>query len=178
MKEMTEEQALRRQLIETLGWNNPRDRVPGIKVQKTNEGLFAVLNKPFLRRYEEMDQVTHLYFSKMKDQQLSVLITENRVFDKENIGKLNNDSNVMLTVLDGKKPIWNSEAEMKNHKYNESLKRVLKPLFNSMSAENSSWDPNLAKNIRKTLFEGIRIEKENANGLVYPLSKAELDFCR
>ena len=159
MKEISEEQALRLQKKETMGWNKPGYRVPGVRTKKNNDRLYAVFMKPFSCFVNDVDQFTHLYFSKDENQQLMVLVTENRAFDKENIGKLRPASNATLTVWENGIAIWHNKSALSHCKYNENLNRLLRPLFKSMETD-PSWDKQLSMNIRNTIFEGIQMEKD------------------
>lgn len=158
-KIMNEEQALRLQIMEMMGWNKPGLRVPGVRTNKNNDGLYAVFVRPFSRFVNDVDQVTRLYFSKDENQQLTVLVTENRAFDKENIGQLQRKSNITLTVWENGRAIWHNKSALSHCRYDENLKRVVKPLFKNMEND-SSWDATLSQGIRKTIFEGIKMEKE------------------
>ncbi len=160
MKIITEEQALRQQMIEMFSWKQPGVRVPGVKIKKQEGSVFAVLYRPFSRFVKDTDQVSHLYFSKDENQQLAILVTENRAFDKENIGKLRNKSNITLTVWENGQAIWHNKSALTHCKYGENLNRLLKPLFKNMEND-PSWDSQLCQGIRKAIFEGVKMEKES-----------------
>ena len=160
MKIITEEQALRQQMIKLFSWDHPGDRVPGMRMKKKEDGVFAVLCKPFSRFVKDTDQVSRLYFSKDENQQLAVLVTENRVFDKENIGQLLRKSNITLTVLENGRAIWHNKSILPHCKYSENLNRLLKPLYKNMEND-PSWDSQLCQGIRKTIIEGVKMEKES-----------------
>ena len=147
-KIMSEEQALRLQIMEMMGWNKPGLRVPGVRTNKNNDGLYAVFMRPFLRVVNDIDQVTRLYFSKDENQQLTVLVTENRAFDKENIGQLQRKSNITLTVWENGRAIWHNESALSQ------------PLYKNMEND-PSWDAPLSQGIRKTIIEGVKMEKES-----------------
>ena len=157
---MSEEQALRLQIMEMMGWNKPGLRVPGVRTNKNNDGLYAVFMRPFLRVVNDIDQVTRLYFSKDENQQLTVLVTENRAFDKENIGQLQRKSNITLTVWENGRAIWHNESALSHFRYSENLNRLLKPLYKNMEND-PSWDAPLSQGIRKTIIEGVKMEKES-----------------
>ena len=160
MKIISEEQALRQQMIEMFSWNHPGVRVPGVRMERKEDGVFAVFARPFSRIVKDTDQVTRLYFSKDENQQLTVLVTENRAFDKENIGKLRPKSNITLTVWEDGRAIWHNKSALTHCRYSENLNRLLKPLFKNMEND-SSWDSQLSQSIRKTIFEGIKMERES-----------------
>lgn len=160
MDNKDEAKNLRLQIIETMGWKKGEVTVPGLLTKKTATDLFGVFHKPMCQSTSEGDHVTHLYLSQNDLQQIIVLVTENRFFSPKNIGQLCKKSNVTLTTFENGHAIYHDKKALKTCNYNENFLRLVNQLFKSMNKDDSYWPDSLCQDIRKTLIEGIKIEKE------------------
>lgn len=177
MEQLTEEKAIRLQIMGVLGWNKPKNKygiVPGVILSKENDKIFGVLCKPYCISKDQADLCSHVYFFKDEFQQLILEVTENRFFDPNNVGKLLKKSHIALTVFENGHPVWNSKKSIKDFNYGANLLKVSNCLLRSMQKQGDFWEDPLSQNIRKTLLNGLKMEKQYGTKSNYAYSMSRL----